>query len=53
MTGLMEMLMAPGGAERTAVKYGDLMWRCGLELGTVVDTASPFWMIGAKKNQHK
>lgn len=42
-----EMLVSPGGKERTAAEYRDLFARAGLELTTIVPTKSPYSVIEA------
>jgi ubiquinone/menaquinone biosynthesis C-methylase UbiE len=42
-----EMLVSPGGKERTAAEYEDLFARAGLKLTRVVPTASPYSVVEA------
>lgn len=42
-----EMLVSPGGKERTAVEYRDLFARAGLSLARIVKTKSPYSVIEA------
>ena len=42
-----EMLVSPGGKERTAVEYEDLFKRAGLRLTRIVPTRSPYSVIEA------
>ena len=42
-----EMLVAPGGKERTAAEYEDLFRRAGLRLTRIVPTKSPYSVIEA------
>jgi len=44
-----EMLVSPGGKERTASEYKDLFARAGLKLTTIVPTKSPYSVIEAVK----
>lgn len=43
-----EMLVSPGGKERTVVEYGELFASAGLTLTRVVPTKSPYSVIEAK-----
>ena len=43
----LEMLTSPGGAERTAAEYGELLEASGLRLTRVVPTRSPFSIVEA------
>ncbi len=45
-----EMLVSPGGKERTAAEYKDLFTRAGLRLTRVVPTKSPYSVIEAVKS---
>ena len=45
----LEMLVAPGGIERTAEEYRALLAAAGLELTRIVPTASPFSVVEAVK----
>lgn len=45
----LEMLISPGGAERTAAEYRELLARAGFELTRIVPTKSPFSIIEAVK----
>jgi hypothetical protein len=48
----LEMLVSPGGMERTAKEYDDLLARAGLRLTRIVPTASAYSVIEAvKQNQ--
>ena len=42
-----EMLVSPGGKERTAPEYEDLFKRAGLRLTQIVPTKSPYSVIEA------
>jgi hypothetical protein len=42
-----EMLVSPGGKERTAKEYGQLFARAGLKLVKIVPTNSPYSVIEA------
>jgi hypothetical protein len=44
-----EMLVSPGGKERTAQEYGELFARAGLKLTRIVPTKSPYSVIEAVK----
>lgn len=44
-----EMLVSPGGKERTAVEYKDLFARAGLRLTRIVPTKSPYSVIEAAR----
>ena len=44
-----EMLVSPGGKERTAAEYRDLFARAGLRLTRIVPTESPYSVIEAVK----
>ena len=44
-----EMLVTPGGQERTATEYADLFRRSGLKLSRVIPTRSPYSIIEAVK----
>ena len=41
----MEMLVSPGGRERTRAEFANLLARCGFRLTRVVDTATPMSSI--------
>ena len=41
----MEMLVSPGGRERTRAEFANLLARCGFRLLRVVDTATPMMSI--------
>ena len=43
----LEMLVSPGGKERTAAEYEDLFSRAGLKLTRIVPTKSPYSVIEA------
>jgi O-methyltransferase domain/Dimerisation domain len=45
----LEMLVSPGGAERTAREYSELLAAAGLKLNRIVPTKSPFNVIEAVK----
>lgn len=45
----LEMLVTPGGVERTAEEYGELLARAGLRLTRIIPTASPYGIIEAVK----
>ena len=45
----LEMLASPGGVERTAEEYGELLAASGLRLKRIVPTSSPFSIIEAGK----
>lgn len=45
-----EMLVSPGGKERTAAEYKDLFARAGLRLTRIVPTKSPYSVIEAVKD---
>lgn len=45
-----EMLVSPGGKERTAAEYKDLFARAGLRLTRIVPTQSPYSVIEAVKS---
>ena len=45
-----EMLVSPGGKERTAAEYKDLFARAGLRLTRIVPTKSPYSVIEAVKS---
>jgi hypothetical protein len=44
-----EMLVAPGGKERTAKEYADLFRQAGLKLSRIIPTKSPYSVIEAVK----
>ncbi len=44
-----EMLVSPGGKERTATEYADLFRHSGLKLSRVIPTRSPYSVIEAVK----
>ncbi len=44
----MMMLVGPGGQERTAEEYGELLAKAGLQLTRVVPTASPVSVVEAR-----
>ena len=46
-----EMLVSPGGKERTASEYEDLFTRAGLRLTRIVKTDSPYSVIEAAKRR--
>ncbi|MEK6281375.1 MAG: methyltransferase [Acidobacteriota bacterium] len=46
-----EMLVSPGGKERTAAEYKDLFARAGLRLTRIVPTKSPYSVIEAVKTK--
>ena len=45
----LEMLVSPGGVERTAAEYRDLLAAAGLRLSRIVATKSPFSILEAEK----
>jgi hypothetical protein len=45
----LEMLVSPGGVERTAAEYGELLGGAGLRLARIAPTKSPFSIIEAVK----
>ncbi|HYP29991.1 MAG TPA: methyltransferase [Blastocatellia bacterium] len=45
----LEMLASPGGAERTADEYRDLLAAAGLRLNRIIPTRSPFSVVEAVK----
>lgn len=45
----LEMLVSPGGVERTATEYGELLSAAGLRLTRIIPTQSPFSIIEAVK----
>ncbi len=45
-----EMLVSPGGKERTAAEYKELFARAGLRLTRIVPTKSPYSVIEAVKD---
>jgi hypothetical protein len=45
----LEMLVSPGGAERTAEEYRELLASAGFELTRIVPTKSPFSIVEAVK----
>ena len=45
----LEMLVSPGGVERTAAEYGELLSAAGLRLTQIVPTKSPFSIVEAVK----
>jgi len=47
----LEMLVSPGGAERTAEEYRELLASAGFELTRIVPTKSPFSIIEAVKSK--
>lgn len=47
----LEMLVSPGGQERTAAEYGQLLAAAGLRLTRIIPTASPFSIIEAVKER--
>jgi hypothetical protein len=49
----LEMLVSPGGVERTAAEYGDLLATAGLRLSRIVPTRSPFSIVEAVKDGHQ
>ena len=48
-----EMLIAPGGKERTAAEYEDLFARAGLRLTRIVPTKSAYSVIEARNADYK
>jgi hypothetical protein len=44
----LEMLLLPGGRERTAAEFGALFGRAGFELTRIVGTQSPLFVIEAR-----
>jgi len=46
-----EMLVSPGGKERTAAEYDELFARAGLRLTRIVPTKSPYSVIEAVKSE--
>ena len=46
----LEMLVAPGGVERTEAEYVSLFARAGLRLSRIVPTKSPYCVIEAVRN---
>ena len=47
----LEMLVSPGGAERTATEYRELLARAGFELTRIIPTKSPFSIVEAVKSK--
>ena len=47
----LEMLVSPGGVERTATEYRDLLAAAGLRLTRIVPTRSPFSIIEAVRER--
>jgi hypothetical protein len=47
----LEMLASPGGIERTAAEYRDLLAAAGLRLTRIIPTRSPFSIVEAVKEQ--
>ena len=45
----LEMLVSPGGVERTAAEYGTLLGAAGLRLTRIVPTASPYSIVESVK----
>ena len=45
----LEMLLSPGGLERTPDEYGDLLARAGFELRRIIPTKSPLSIVEAFK----
>jgi hypothetical protein len=45
----LEMLVTPGGVERTADEYRELLARAGLRLTRIIPTASPYSIVEAVK----
>jgi hypothetical protein len=45
----LEMLVSPGGVERTKAEYRDLLVQAGFELRRVIPTKSPFSIVEAFK----
>ena len=43
----LEMLVSPGGVERTATEYGELLSAAGLRLTRIIQTKSPYSIIEA------
>jgi hypothetical protein len=46
----LEMLVSPGGVERTANEYAELLSRAGFRMTRIIPTKSPFSIIEAVKN---
>jgi hypothetical protein len=46
----LEMLMSPGGEERTPEEYRDLLARAGFEVKRIIPTKSPLSIVEAFKN---
>jgi hypothetical protein len=44
-----EMLVSPGGKERTVTEYAELFRQSGLKLSRVIPTRSPYSVIEAVK----
>jgi ubiquinone/menaquinone biosynthesis C-methylase UbiE len=47
----LEMLVSPGGAERTHGEYGDLLNRAGFELQRIIPTKTPLSIVESFKNE--
>ena len=45
----LEMLVSPGGAERTAEEYSELLYRAGFRMTRIIPTKSPFSIIEASR----
>jgi hypothetical protein len=43
----LEMMVSPGGKERTAAEYEELFTRAGLRMTRIVPTKSPYSVIEA------
>ncbi len=48
----LEMLVSPGGVERTAAEYRDLLAKAGFRLTRIIPTKSPYSIVEAAKSAH-
>ncbi|MBA3441288.1 MAG: methyltransferase [Pyrinomonadaceae bacterium] len=48
----LEMLVSPGGVERTAAEYRDLLAKAGFRLTRIIPTKSPYSIVEAVKSSH-
>ena len=49
----LEMLVSPGGVERTAREYGELLAAAGLRLTRIIQTKSPFSIIEGVRERNR
>ena len=52
-TGDLEMMLLPGGRERTEAEFAALLARNGFQLTRVVPTHAPLWVVEARSDEER